>query len=118
MSADTTPNPGVFKSIEGTLAESASWTALIEPRLHIVAKLKAALEDHTGNDDTALTGTNWYNEAFDGISVIVQDTQLEVGFIDPTERTQVLDPKLTPDTLGSKSNGTTAIKDLFHNLKR
>lgn len=118
MSADTTANPGVFKSGEGTLAESASWTALIEPRLHIVAKLKAALEDHTGNDDTALTGTNWYNEAFDGISVIVQDTQLEVGFIDPTERTQVLDPKLIPDTLGSKSNGTTAIKDLFHNLKR
>ena len=118
MSADTTANPGVFKSGEGTLAESASWTALIEPRLHIVAKLKAALEDHTGNDDTALTGTNWYNEAFDGISVIVQDTQLEVGFIDPTERTQVLDPKLIPDTLGSKSNGTTAIKDLFNNLKR
>lgn len=36
----------------------------------------------------------WYNEAFDGITVVFMSTTLKVGFTKPGTRTSVLDPKL------------------------
>ncbi len=53
-------------------------------------------------DDKALNGSEWYNEEFDGITVIVQETKITTGFLDPAERTEVLDPKLTQE---QKSKG-------------
>lgn len=47
------------------------------------------------SDDKALNDEKWYNEEFDGITVIVQETPITTGFIDPAERSEVLDPKLT-----------------------
>ena len=63
----------------------------------MVDKLRAAVEQGTGNDASgrSKTGTTWYNEAFDGITVYVQTTELSVGYIDPPQRSTVLDPKLT-----------------------
>ena len=55
------------------------------------------------SDDKALNDEKWYNEEFDGITVIVQETPITTGFIDPAERTEVLDPKLTQT---QKSKGT------------
>ena len=74
----------------------------IDARTYVRRKLQAAVERQTGEDDEALTGTQWYNEAFDGVTILVQETKLTVGFIDPPERTQVLDPKLTPKTEAQK----------------
>lgn len=106
---NTTP-----KENEGNSA-SDSIANYINARTYIVDKLTQAVEQHTGSDSEALTGTQWYNEAFDGVTILKQETLLTVGFINPTERSQVLDPKLTPDTTGSKqASATTANKDMFH----
>ena len=39
----------------------------------------------------------WYFEAFDGLTIVKFDTTLSVGFIDPYERTSVLDPEIIPN---------------------
>lgn len=69
----------------------------LNDRTHVVDKLQAAVEQGTGNVSSgrSKTGTHWYNEAFDGITVYVQTTELIVGYIDPPQRSVVLDPKLT-----------------------
>lgn len=77
---------------------------VIDERTYIVRKLVKAIERDTGSDGTnTWTDSKWYNEAFDGIQVIVQKTLLTTGYIEPTERTQVLDPKLTPKSTGQSS---------------
>lgn len=83
----------------------------INDRTHIIDKLEDVLERGTGNDTsgTSLTGTHWYNEAFDGITIMVQNTKLKVGFVAPAERSTVLDPKLTQTSDGQK--------DAFNPLK-
>lgn len=105
---DTTGNPGVFSSTGGTPATDALAQAL-DARTGVVTKLRDAVEQATEgddhregyshsmycSDDKALNGEKWYNEAFDGITVIVEESEIEVGFVDPAERTEVLDPKLT-----------------------
>jgi hypothetical protein len=69
----------------------------INDRTHVVDKLYKAVEHGTGNDPSgrSKTGTRWYNEAFDGITVYVQTDLLEVGYIDPPQRSTVLDVRLT-----------------------
>lgn len=78
---------------------------LINNRTHIVDKLAAAVERGSGTDTSgrSKTGMNWYNEAFDGITVIVQKTTLELGYREPfVERTSVMDPRLTQESTGKK----------------
>lgn len=84
----------------GELA-SGGMADFLNKRTHIVDKLEAAVERGTGQDKAygidgmrSKTGTQWYNEAFDGVTIIVQQTVLTVGFKEPGERTTVLDPKL------------------------
>lgn len=69
----------------------------LNDRTHVVDKLKKAVEHGTGNDPSgrSKTGTAWYNEAFDGVTVYIQTTQLTVGYLNPPQRSTVLDPKLT-----------------------
>lgn len=69
----------------------------INDRTHVVDKLYKAVEHGTGKDASgrSKTGTTWYNEAFDGITVYVQCTELSVGYLQPPQRSTVLDPKLT-----------------------
>lgn len=80
---------------------------IINARTGVRDKLIAAVEqavngDYTlgdnkqiCSDEKALNGEKWYNEAFDGITVVVQETEIISGFVDPFERTEILDPKLT-----------------------
>ena len=70
----------------------------INDKTHIVTKLVAALETNTGGDsDATWVGDGaWYNEAFDGITIVESVTKLKLGFIKPFGRTSVIDPKLTP----------------------
>lgn len=92
---DVNPNTGSNER-KGNLAND-SIANQINQRTHVVDKLRAAVEQGTGNDASgrSKTGTTWYNEAFDGITVYVQTTELSVGYIDPPQRSTVLDPKLT-----------------------
>ncbi len=77
----------------------------INDKTHIVTKLVAALETNTGGDsDATWVGDGaWYNEAFDGITVVESKTTLKLGFVRPFGRTSVIDPKLCPSS-ASKSD--------------
>ena len=70
----------------------------IDNRTYIVRKLVDAVERNTGNDTDAdwVSDGHWYNEAFNGVTVMVQRTKVKVGLYDPSVRTSVLDPKLIP----------------------
>ena len=96
---ENTPDQGAYSYIGN----------MLDARTGVRTKLEAAVERYTGSDPEAITGTNWYNEAFDGVTIIQFDTVLTVGFQDPPERSQVLDPKLIPKQV----NSTTENKDLF-----
>lgn len=90
---------------KGQDAGSLSGTALkINSRTSVVAKLIDSIERNTGNDPDAtwVSDGHWLNEAFDGITVAVSITKLQTGYIAPTERTSVLDPRLTPKSKGQK----------------
>lgn len=85
--------------------ESLSGTAkMINSKTYVVTKLVDAIERNTGNDSTAtwVNDGKWYNEAFDGIIVAISTTTIETGFIEPNERTTVLDPKLNTKSIGTK----------------
>ena len=59
-----------------------------------------------GNDTEAPWATadgKWYNEAFDGITVLVSKTRLNIGYFNPTERQSVIDPKLSVFQKGKES---------------
>lgn len=64
----------------------------------IVDELYKQLEEGTGNDKATPWSQDgaWYFEAFDGLTIAKFETTLSVGFIDPYERTSVLDPEVVP----------------------
>lgn len=66
------------------------------------------IELNTGNDNSApWTGgsdNTWYNEAA-WLTILQQDTEIEIGLVNVNERLLVLDPKLTPKQ-DKKSNGS------------
>ena len=54
--------------------------------------------DNEGNDKEASWASGdgkWYNEAFDGVTYMVNTTVINVGLWDPMERSTVLDPMQT-----------------------
>ena len=85
---------------------SAFERQLINERTGVEDKLSLGLEHGTGNDSEAKTGTTWYNEAFDGITIVVQSTNLRAGYLYPTKRINVIDPKLCPVSEGQADNLT------------
>lgn len=76
----------------------------LNDRTYVVDKLRKSLEYKTGKDKTAnkkeynnwAKDGKWYNEAFDGITIIVQKSVIEVGFGTDREKSSILDPKLIP----------------------
>ena len=86
--------------------ESLSGTALaINSRTLVVTKLLDSIERNTGNDTGAswVTDGKWYNEAMDGVTVAVSTTKLTTGYIDPSERTTILDPRLNVKGTGQST---------------
>lgn len=83
--------------------ESLSGMALaINSRTLVITKLVDSIERNTGSDSTAqwVGDGHWYNEAFNGITVVVNTTKLKTGYLDPRERTCILDPKLNVKSTG------------------
>lgn len=73
----------------------------VEARTLFIKKYMTAIERNTGNDTTASWNLGkddgcWYNEAYKGIIVLEQVTQVEVGLVYPATRTTVMDTKLIP----------------------
>lgn len=82
-----------------TQTEYGNLAQQINTRTLVVDKLCKAIERNTGNDKSASWASadgKWYNEAFNGVTVVIQRTKLEVGMTSPNLRTTILDPKLTP----------------------
>lgn len=78
---------------------------MINNRTFVVTKLLDSIERNSGNDYGASWASgdgHWYNEAFDGITVIVHKTVIETGFVNPLQRESVLDPKLCASYVGTK----------------
>lgn len=94
----------------------ATDAACINKRTLVVDKLMKAVEAGTGKDNGVGTShapswrsPEWYNEAFDGISVVVNTTVLTVGFKEPSERQVVLDPKLIPQQTSQSDMYTDSV---------
>ncbi len=72
----------------------------------VVNQLANGLERNTGDDLRPSWGGTWYNEAFDGVTVLVSKTTIHTGIWDPAERNTVFDPKLTPNQSSKGDLGT------------
>lgn len=101
--------PGIFcMKVDGSgnkiadIDSSNGTYQAINDRTRLVTNMDNALEDGTGNSIAACYGAGWYNEAMDGITVMVCDTKLKVGYLSPAERSAVLDTLLTPKNEGGK----------------
>lgn len=109
--ADVNGNIYVEKSTNG----GASWSTLdtlsktegvgalanaeareLDAKTKIVTNFVLALDRNKGNDTTVSNGPTWYNEAWDGIHVLKTERVFTIGFRNPSVRSVVLDPKLTP----------------------
>jgi hypothetical protein len=73
--------------------------AEIDEKTKVISEFAASIERNHGSDPTNATwatGGTWYNEQFDGFTVIIIETKIQVGTWQPNERHTVLDPKLIP----------------------
>lgn len=108
----------LLSKAQGVDSLTNSEAKAINSRTYAVAKLVDAIERNTGNDTTAAWATedgHWYNEAYYGITVYVQHTDIAVGItagINPT-RMSVVDPKLIPKVTSKNDQGTTAFSLAF-----
>jgi hypothetical protein len=83
--------------------------AEIDEKTKVVSEFAASIERNHGKDPTNATwatGGTWYNEQFDGFTVIVIETKIQVGTWQPNERHTILDPKLIPKQTNKSSNAT------------
>ena len=97
----------------------------INDKTQVVTQLVKALERNTGSDNSTTWSSadgKWYNEAFDGVTVLVSTTTINTGLWDLMERSTVFDPKLTPSQSSKESIGnsfysfqmrTAAYSDLY-----
>lgn len=95
---------------QGVESISDRTAKVINDKTDVVNQLVKALERNTGDDDSTLwsmTDKRWYNEAFDGITVLVSTTTINTGLWDPMERTTIFDTKLTPKNTGKSDMGTS-----------
>ena len=82
----------------------------INDKTQVVTQLVKALERNTGSDNSTTWSSadgKWYNEAFDGVTVLVSTTTINTGLWDPMERSTVFDTKLTPNQSSKENIGTS-----------
>lgn len=75
----------------------------LNERTMLITNFVKALERNSGDDKTASWASidgKWYNEAWDGVYVVRQQTNLKIGMDSPKSRTLALDPNLTPRSSG------------------
>jgi hypothetical protein len=107
----------IYMNDKFILSKNQSYTDLkdatakeLDDKTYIVRKLLAAIQRDGGNDTSAkwVTDGHWYNEAMDGITIVVRESTIKTGLWNPAERHMVLDPKLIPsaEKNGSKVQNT------------
>ncbi len=85
----------------------------LDNKTKIVTNLINALDRNKGNDPSVGNGPQWYNEAWDGIFVVKNDTVIEVGLNEPANRVSILDPRLTPPQASQHDLYTKAYSSQF-----
>lgn len=97
----------------------------INDKTQVVTQMVKVLERNTGSDNSTTWSSadgKWYNEAFDGVTVLVSTTTINTGLWDPMERSTVFDTKLTPSQSSKENIGnnfysfqmrTAAYSDLY-----
>ena len=93
----------------GGLGKGGEAEKYIKANTNVLNQISSELLTGKGNDAHSGWGTQWYNEAFDGVTYIYQQDYFYVGLINPTERITVIDPKLTP-----KQNSKSDFFNNFH----
>lgn len=82
-----------------------------------VSNLIDSVERNTGMDRNAtwleVRDGKWYNEAFDGYYMVVQEAYYQVGLRVPNRRMSVLDPNLCPKNTGVSDLFSTAFISQF-----
>lgn len=108
--SDTAASGGVSGSISAKPDTSGLDVTgnLFDSYTNVKTAVTEALERGTGSDSRSSWGSAWYNEAFDGISVVHYTSKVSVGLWNSPTRSTLLDPKLIPK--GSKGNSQS---DLF-----
>jgi len=84
-------------SLESILTGDAK---AVDIRTKLITNFVTALERNAGNDTSASWASDgkWYNEAFDGVYVVRQQTNIRVGL--DGKKVLALDPNLTPASSG------------------
>lgn len=85
----------------------------LDDKTKLVTNFINALDRNKGNDTTVGNGPEWYNEAWDGLCVVKIDTEFEIGLKEPSRRSCVLDPKLTPPQASQREVYSTAYSSQF-----
>lgn len=62
----------------------------LDEKTKLITNYLAVIDRNKGD----VGGERWYNEAWDGLSVVMTEFEFEVGFKEPGVRTSALDPKL------------------------
>jgi hypothetical protein len=70
---------------------SNSEVAELDEKTKLITNYMDVIDRNKGKDRD---GNSWYNEAWDGISVVMTEQLIQVGFNKPGARSCVLDPKL------------------------
>lgn len=68
----------------------------LDEKTKLVTAYLEGIDRNKGNDPTVGNGPAWYNEAWDGICVTMNERVITIGFKNPNIRSVALDPKLTP----------------------
>lgn len=91
---------------------------VIDDRTMFITNIVTSLTMNRGVDKTAEwvngpTEGRWYNEAFDGIYLVKQETKMEIGFGYTDVRVSALDPALCPKNVGQSDLYTNAYLSQF-----
>lgn len=95
---------------QGVESISDRTAKIINDKTDVVNQLVKSLERNAGSDNSTAWSSadgKWYNEAFDGVTVLVSTTTINTGLWDPMERSTVFDTKLTPKNTGKSDMGTS-----------
>ena len=90
----------------------------IDDRTRFITNIVTSITRNRGVDKTAEwvngpTEGRWYNEGFDGIYLVKQETRMEIGFGYTDTRQSALDPALDPPNKGQSDLYTNAYLSQF-----
>lgn len=102
-------------SKDGTVNGLTGEAKDINDRTMAITNLVQCLERNTGNDSSASWAPDgrWYNEAFNGYTIVRKCTTFSVGLNKPSIRSAAVDPRLCPSSSGQSDMYSKAVLSQF-----